>query len=45
MKIIFFGFIFRIFLSIINTYFITLPGGEFDAVAFHLKGIDFKNFF
>ena len=44
MKIIFFGFIFRIFLSIINIYFITLPGGEYDAVAFHLKGIDFKNF-
>ena len=43
MKIIFLDLFFK-FLSIINTYFITLPGGEFDAVAFHLKGIDFKNY-
>ena len=43
MKIIVIGFIVRIFLSIINLYFIPLPGGENDALAFHLKGVEFKN--
>ena len=35
MKIIFFGVILRIFIAIINVYYITLPGAEYDALAFH----------
>jgi len=35
MKIIFCGVILRVFLAIINVYYITLPGAEYDAITFH----------
>ena len=44
MKIIFFGFIIRFFLSIIKIYFFSLPGGEYDAGSFHLKAIEYTKF-
>ncbi len=42
MKIIFLGFVIRISIAIINIYFFSLPGGEYDAGAFHQKAIEFK---
>jgi hypothetical protein len=44
MKIIIFGFLLRFILAIIDNYFFSLPGGEFDPGSFHLKGVQFKEY-
>ena len=43
MAIILSGFLIRFSLAIINLYYFTLPGGEYDAVSFNTLAINFSN--
>ena len=44
MNIIFVGFLIRFTLTIINLFYFSLPGGEYDAGKFHNEAVLFKNF-
>ena len=44
MKIIIIGFIVKIILTNINIFFFSLPGGEYDAPAFHNEAIVYLNY-
>ena len=44
MNIILIGFLVRLSLTIINLYFFTLPGGEYDPGKFHNEAVLYKNY-
>ena len=45
MTIIFFGFFFRLSLLAFSAEIFSLPGGEADAVGFHLEALQFSNYY
>jgi hypothetical protein len=45
MKIIFLGFFFRLSLVVFSTEIFSLPGGDADALNFHLEALQFSNYY